>query len=105
MDLPGLTRRPLNSWLVSPLAKGHIPGSLTLAACLQQALDINPPRSVQKTVLERSKQRMRIDLHHAGPVARLAFGATTKRHDARWRAWRHVDFFEYRIVLTAEVPR
>ena len=28
-----------------------------------------------------------------------------KRHDARQRAWRHLDFFEYRTMLTAEVPR
>ena len=79
--------------------------SLTLEACLQQALDIHPPWSVQKAELEQSRQRLRIDLRHAGPLACPVCGATAKRHDARRRAWRHLDFFEYQTVLTAEVPR
>ena len=81
------------------------PSSLTLESCLQQALDIHPPWSVQKAELERSKQRLRIDLHHSGPVACPICGTTAKRYDARRRAWRHLDFFEYRAVLTVEVPR
>ena len=78
--------------------------SLTLEVCLQQALDIHPPWSVQKAELERSRQRLRIDLRHAGPLACPICGAAAKRHDARRRAWRHLDFFECQTVLTAEVP-
>ena len=79
--------------------------SLTLEACLRQALDIHPPWSVQKAELEQSKQRLRIDLRHAGPLACPICGAAANRHDARRRAWRHLDFFEYQTVLTAEVPQ
>ena len=81
------------------------PNSLTLESCLQQALDIHSPWSAQKAELEQSRQRLRIDLRHAGPLACPICGAAAKRHDARRRAWRHLDFFEYQTVLTAEVPR
>ena len=79
--------------------------SLTLEACLQQALDIHPPWSVQRAELEQSKQRLRIDLRHAGPLACPICGATAKRHGARRHARRHLNFFEYQTVLTAEVPQ
>ena len=72
------------------------PNSLTLESCFQQALDIHPPWSVQKAELEQFRQRLRIDLQHAGSLACPVCGAGAKRHDARRRAWRHLDFFEFK---------
>ena len=60
-----------------------LPNSLTLEACLRQALDIRLPWSVQKVELKQSKQRLRIDLHHAGLLACSTCGPTAKWHDAR----------------------
>ncbi len=81
------------------------PSHLTLEACLQQALDIRPPWSISKAEFDRSEQLLRITLRHAGPYACPVCGAAAKRHDARRRTWRHLDFFEHRTLLTAEVPR
>ena len=81
------------------------PRSLTLEAGLQQALDIRSPWSVGKAEIDPSERQLRIELRHAGPYACPICGAAAKRHDARRRTWRHLDFFEYRTVLTAAVPR
>ena len=63
-----------------------LPNSLTLEAGIQQALGVRPPWSVQKAELEPSRQRLRIDLRHAGTVTCPICGASAKRHDARRRA-------------------
>ena len=81
------------------------PNSLSLEMCLQQALDIHPPWSVGKVEFDPAGQQLRIALRHAGPYACPVCGAAAKRHDARPRAWRHLDFFEHQTLLTAEVPR
>ena len=82
------------------------PHSLSLEECLRQALDIRPPWSVRKAEFDPSERLLRIALRHAGPAyACPVCGAAAKRHDARSRAWRHLDFFEHQTLLTAEVPR
>lgn len=77
----------------------------TMEMLLQQALDLRPPWSVRRAEIDRSGRQLRVELRHAGPYACPVCGAAAKRHDARRRTWRHLDFFEYRTVLTAAVPR
>src|SRR5450755_614311 len=68
-------------------------------------LGIAPPWMISDASLDVAKQKVEISVRHDGPATCPVCGRTAPRYDTRPRRWRHLDFCQYQLFITAEVPR
>ncbi len=68
-------------------------------------LGIGSPWEVRDADLDVARQLVEIQVKHEGPATCPVCGEPAKKYDTRPRRWRHLDFCQYKLFITAEVPR
>jgi transposase len=68
-------------------------------------LGIAPPWMISDASLDVAQQKVEISVRHDGPATCPVCGRTAAKYDTRPRRWRHLDFCQYQLFITAEVPR
>jgi transposase len=52
-----------------------------------------------------AQQNVEISVMHEGPAICPVCGRKSPKYDTRQRRWRHLDFCQYQLFITAEIPR
>ena len=68
-------------------------------------LGIASPWMIRDASLDIAQQKVEISVTHEGPATCPICGRTATKYDTRSRRWRHLDFCQYQLFITAEVPR
>jgi transposase len=68
-------------------------------------LGIGPPWKVSDANLDAAQQMVEVLVTHEGPATCPVCGEAAGKYDTRSRRWRHLDFCQYQLFITAEVPR
>jgi transposase len=68
-------------------------------------LGIARPWVISDASLDVTQQKVDISVIHDGPATCPICGRTATKYDTRSRRWRHLDFCQYQLFITAEVPR
>jgi len=68
-------------------------------------LGIAPPWKVSDANLDVAQQLVEVLVKHEGPATCPVCGQSATKYDTRSRRWRHLDFCQYKLFITAEVPR
>jgi transposase len=68
-------------------------------------LGIKSPWRLVDSQLDVAKQFVEIFVIHDGPSSCPVCGESASKYDTRTRRWRHLDFCQYRLFISAEVPR
>jgi transposase len=68
-------------------------------------LGIASPWRINDASLDVAQQKVEVSVVHDGPATCPVCGRTSAKYDTRQRRWRHLDFCQYQLFITAEVPR
>jgi transposase len=68
-------------------------------------LGIVSPWKISDANLDVTEQLVEVLVTHEGPATCPVCGEPAGKYDTRSRRWRHLDFCQYRLFITAEVPR
>jgi len=68
-------------------------------------LGIKSPWRLADSQLDVAEQFVEVFVVHDGPASCPVCGEPATKYDTRTRRWRHLDFCQYRLFISAEVPR
>jgi transposase len=68
-------------------------------------LGITSPWKITDATIDAGEQCVEVVVKHEGPAVCPVCGKPASKYDTRPRRWRHLDFCQYRLFITAEVPR
>ena len=68
-------------------------------------LGIKSPWQLVDSQLDAAEQIVEVFVVHDGPSSCPVCGEPASKYDTRTRRWRHLDFCQYRLFISAEVPR